>query len=317
MAWSSLDENVTHTTPVIATIQGVRQVIFATQTGLVSLDRTTGAFLWKYTYPFFPIDTSMGANPVVYSNIVYCTAGYFRGAGAARVTLTNGTWNVTQIFSKNSAAGAAYRSIWMTPVCYQGYIYTLCGENSTFLTTPLNCIELSTGVLKWTTNGFGMGGIILVDGKLLVSTEDGQLVLAQANPNAYTELARYRAFQFDANTRGKCWISPAYSDGRIYAHSTTAAICLDASLPSPLKLLSPQFVSSTQLQLVVSTAHGTPITSDRLSKVEVRATNDLTAPVSTWTKLTNPLVLTTNGTARLTNTVTGQNRRYYITVEQP
>jgi hypothetical protein len=51
--------------------------------------------------------------------------------------------------------------------------------------------------------------------------------------------------------------------------------------------------------------------------VEVRATNDLTAPVSSWTKLSNPLVLTTNGTARLTNTVTGQNRKYYITVEQP
>ena len=51
LAWSSQDENVTHTTPVIATIQGVRQVIFATQTGLVSLDRTTGALLWKGQHP--------------------------------------------------------------------------------------------------------------------------------------------------------------------------------------------------------------------------------------------------------------------------
>jgi len=317
MAWSSQNEGVTHTTPVVATIQGVRQVIFATQTGLVSIDRTTGAFLWKYTYPFASIDTSMGANPVVYSNIVYCTAAYFRGAGAAQVTLANGTWTVTQLFSKTASAGTAYRSIWMTPICYQGYIYTLCGENSTFLSTPLNCIEISTGNLKWSTNGFGMGGLILVDGKLLVLTEDGQLVLAQANPNAYTELARYRAFQFDPNNRGKCWISPAFSNGRIYAHSTTAAISIDVSPPPLLKLLSPQFLNGTQLQLTVSTANGTPITSNRLSKVEVRATNDIGAPFSTWTKLTNPLVLATNGTARLTNTVTGQSRRYYITVETP
>ena len=33
LAWSSQNENVTHATPVVATIQGVRQVIFATRTG--------------------------------------------------------------------------------------------------------------------------------------------------------------------------------------------------------------------------------------------------------------------------------------------
>src|SRR6266567_4024157 len=179
LVWRSQNEAMTHTTPVVATIQGVRQVIFATQTGLVSLDRTTGAFLWKFTYPFGPIYTSMGASPVVYSNIVYCTAAYFRGAAAAQITLTNSTWSVTQLYYKNSAAGLNYRSIWMSPVCYQGYIYTLCGENSTFLTPPLSCIELSTGDLKWATNNFGMGGLILVNTNLLVLTEDGQLVLIQ------------------------------------------------------------------------------------------------------------------------------------------
>src|SRR3989442_3653492 len=83
VAWSSQNENVTHATPVVATIQGVRQVVFATQTGLVSLERNAGTLLWKFTYPFAPIDTSMGASPVVYSNMVYCTAGYGPGASAA------------------------------------------------------------------------------------------------------------------------------------------------------------------------------------------------------------------------------------------
>ena len=181
VAWSSQPENVTHTTPVIATIQGVRQVIFATQTGLVSLDRTTGGLLWKFAYPFGQIYTSMGASPLVYSNMVFCTASYYKGAAAARITLTNSTWTATQLFFTNSAN---YRSIWMSPVCYQGHIYTLSGENSTYLSAPLNCIELSSGNLKWTTNNFGMGGLILVNTNLLVLTEKGQLVLVQPNPNA-------------------------------------------------------------------------------------------------------------------------------------
>ncbi len=141
LAWSGENENVTHTTPVVATIHGIRQVIFATQTGLVSLDRSTGALLWKFTYPFFPISTSMGAGPVVYSNIVYCTAAYGRGAAAAQITLANGTWTATQLWYKTGAAGLPYRSIWMTPVCYQGHIYALSGENSTYLSAPLTALS--------------------------------------------------------------------------------------------------------------------------------------------------------------------------------
>ena len=320
LAWSSQAENVTHTTPVVATIQGMRQVIFATQTGLVSLDRTTGAFLWKFAYPFGQISTSMGASPLVYSNIVFCTASYGKGAAAATVTLTGGTWTAVQLWYKDGFAGLPYRSIWMSPVCSQGYIYTLAGDNSTYLTAPLNCIELSTGNLMWRTNNFGMGGVILVKTNLLVLTEKGQLVLVQPNPGGYLELARYQAFQFSADAPGKCWNSPAFSNGRIYARSTQGGLCLNvaATAQPPLKLLAPQFLNSTQLQLVVSTVNGTPLDSNRLSKIGVRASDNAAVPPSTWTKLTNPLVLTTNGLARLTNTIpSGQSRRSYIADETP
>jgi len=175
----------------------------------------------------------MGSGPVVYSNLVYCTAGYNKGAAVARINLSNGVWTATQLYYKNAASGQAYRSIWMTPVCYQGYIYTLCGENSTFLNTPLNCIELSTGNLKWSTNFFGMGGLILVNSNLVVLKEKGELVLAECNPNAYTELARSTPFTFNATLPGKCWNNPTYADGRIYARSTREGVALDVSTLSP------------------------------------------------------------------------------------
>jgi hypothetical protein len=154
----------------------------------------------------------------------------------------------------------------------------------------------------------------------LVLTENGQLVLVQPSPNAYVELARYQAFQFSAGAPGKCWNNPAFSDGRIYARSTRGGISLDVSVPtrSPLKLLSPQFLNATQMQLVIGTADGTPIDSNRLSRIEVRATNFPGISPSAWPKLTNLLVLTTNGLARLTNTVPGGlSRQVFITVEPP
>jgi hypothetical protein len=85
-----------------------------------------------------------------------------------------------------------------------------------------------------------------------------------------------------------------------------------------LKLLAPQFLNSTQLQLTVSTVDGTPIDSNRLSSIEVRATNTLGASPAVWPRLTNPLVLTTNGLALLTNTIPrGQSNQVFITVEPP
>ncbi len=317
-AWRSQNEKLTHTTPVVATILGTQQVLFATVTGIVSLDRNTGALLWKYTYPWGSIATSMGASPVVYSNILFCTAGYNKGSAAVRISYTNSSWMTNQLW-KQTYPDTTYQSIWMTPVVYQGYLYGQFA-NGSYLTCPLNCLELASGSLMWSTPNFGKGGTILVNHYVLSLTEDGQLVLVNPTPYGYAELARFQAFQFSETNHGKCWNSPAYSNGRIYARSTRGGICVDVSVPTPppLKLLSPQFLNSTQLQLVVGTADGTPIDSNRLPKIEVRATNSLGASASTWPRLTNQLVLATNGLARLTNTINaGQSRQFYRAAEQP
>jgi outer membrane protein assembly factor BamB len=311
-AWSSQNENSTQATPVVVTIQGVRQVLFATATGIVSLDRSTGALLWEFAYPFFSYPTALGASPVVYSNIVFCSAGYGRGSAAATITQSGGIWTATQLWYKSSPA-LAYRSIWMTPVCQQGFLYGQFGDKN-YVTSPLNCIELATGNLMWSTNNFGQGGTILANGKVLTVTEDGQLVLSQPNPSAYTELARFRAFDFNAASPGKCWNSPAVADGRIYARSTRGGICVDVSV-SPLRMLAPQFAVGNRLQLLIGTASGSAVDSNRLARLEVRYTTNLATSLPNWTKLTNNLVLT-NGVVRADNVDNG-TARYFIASEQP
>jgi outer membrane protein assembly factor BamB len=313
-AWARQNENSTQSTPVVATIEGVRQVLFATATGIVSLDRNTGALLWKYPYPFEPYPTALGASPVVDSNIVFCAAGYGRGSAVARITLSGRTWTATNLWY-NSYPASSYRSTWMTPVCYQGYLYGQFGDNN-YLTAPLNCIELATGNLMWSISGFGQGGTILVDNTVLTLTEDGQLVLVQPDPNAYIELARFQAFEFSSTSPGKCWNSPAVADGRIYARSTREGICLDVSVP-PLRMLTPRFGAGNRLQLLLGTATGSAIESNRLARIEVRYATDLLASPSSWTRLTNNLVWT-NGLVRVDD-VDGDAApcRYFIAVELP
>ena len=309
VAWSSQTEVSTHSTPVVATIEGVRQVLFATGTGIVSVDRNTGAFLWKYTYPFFPVDTALGASPVVWSNIVVVTAAYgSRGTAAFRVTRAGSTWTPTQMWYRSTL-----KSTWMTPVPYEGCLYGKFSDKG-FYATPLVCLDLASGTNKWSTNNFGMSGIIMVDKTLMTLTDDGRFILFRPNPTNYTELARFQAFSLNASTPGKCWSTPAVADGRAYLRSTREGLALDLSV-SPLKLLPPQRMAGNRLQLWIGTINGSAIDTNRLAKMEVRYTTNLTASVTSWLKLTNNLVLV-SGQVRVDNVDTGPTR-YYLAAEQP
>jgi hypothetical protein len=167
---------------------------------------------------------------MVYSNMVFCAAPVGAGSAAVQVTFANGTWSANnQLWSSSDTY---YQMQWTTPVRYQTSIYGIFGD-CRFIGSGdparLWCVDMATGYQRWSQPYFGMGGTILVNNYLLALTEDGQLVLIQPDPAAYKELARFQVFQFSSATPGKCWISPAYSNGRIYARSTTGGVCVDVS----------------------------------------------------------------------------------------
>jgi outer membrane protein assembly factor BamB len=302
LAWRVENEATTHSTPVAATIQGVRQVIFATQNGLVSLNSTNGQKLWSYPYPNGYNGTALGGSPVACSNIVFISQAYTPISTAARIDLVNGAWSANHLWDQPIGM------IWMTPVCSQGAIYGATGNNSSS-TTPLVCLDLQTGALRWSYDGFGRGGVTLADNLILGLSEGGWLRLIRPDTNACTEVA-----SFPALNSGDCWNSFAICDGRVYARSTTEAACFDLSLPD-LKLDSPQIVAANNLRLTVRTANGTPVNANRLTSMEVRATTNLALSPSQWPTLTNALVLT-NGTVRVDNVDAGaQGRRFFIVAE--
>jgi outer membrane protein assembly factor BamB len=298
-AWRSQDEEwMTHSTPVLATIHGVRQVIFATQNGLVSLDPLLGDLLWRFVYPF-NYSTSLGASPVAYDDMVFVTGAHAYGMGSVvvRVDLTNNAFVPTKLWFTNNPA-----SHWMTPVVYQGFIYGQFGfqQSDANTTTPLKCVEMRTGAVKWSVNNFGHGGVLLVNNYLLAITEIGELVLAQPNTNAYTELGRFLAIPNYFGDTNKCWNSPAVADGRVYVRSTSFGACYDLSTPPSLKLDPPRRTPANKFQLTVRTIDGTPIDSDRLTAMEVHAGTNLAQSPSAWPKITNSLILS-NGVANVTN----------------
>ncbi len=211
--WKTQDDKMTHSTPVVRDIHGVRQVIFFTQKGLVACNVKNGAVLWRWDYRF---NVSTAISPIVSGDIVYVSAGYGVGAGACKVAKTATGFEATELWRKANELP----NHWSTPVLKDGYLYGMF-QFKEYGTGPLKCVELATGKEMWSQAGFGPGNVLLVDGHLLVLGDAGQLVLVEANPKAYNETARATVIT------GKCWSTPALADGKVYLRSTKEGVCLD------------------------------------------------------------------------------------------
>ena len=305
LVWRSQNEGMTHSTPVLATINGVRQVIFATQSGLVSLNPQSGALLWRFSHPF-SYEISIGASPAVCENLVFLAANYSMGAYAVQIVQSNATQVPAQLW-----ADPYLKAHWATPVCLQGTVIGPFEPDDD--TAELRCIDLQTGQQRWAVGDFGRGGTMLIGTNLLMITERGDLVLAEANTNQYVELQRFTAIPGFNGFNNKCWNALALSDGQLYVRSTAYAARFDLSVPD-LKLDPPKPGPAGKLSLTVRAATGTPLDSNRLTNMSILASTNLALSRDVWTKLTNAPVLT-NGTASITNVDAPPPRRYFIVSE--
>ena len=210
LIWKSGDETITHATPQLATINKTDQVIFFVQSGLVGLDVSDGKELWRAKFPF---SVSTAASPVTTGNLVYASAGYGVGAGLFRV---NGNAEADEVWFKSNEL----MNHWSTPLIHDGHLYGIY-EFKKYGKAPLQCVELETGEIKWSQRGFGPGNCILVGDKLVVLSDAGEVTIVKASPNGYQEISRAKVVD------GKCWSTPAFSNGRIYVRSTKEAACIE------------------------------------------------------------------------------------------
>jgi len=214
LLWKGQDEVITHATPVVATILGERQVIFFMKSGLVAVDVKDGKRLWRFPHPF---SVSTAAAPVVAGDVVYCSAGYGVGSAACRISKAGHEFKATELW--RIPGDKLVANHWSTPVFKDGFLYGMFSFKK-YGVGPLKCVELATGHVRWEKPGFGAGNVILVGDQLVALADDGQLVIVAAQPSAYRELCRFHALT------GKCWSTPAFSNGRIYVRSTKEGACL-------------------------------------------------------------------------------------------
>ncbi|MFT5109662.1 MAG: outer membrane protein assembly factor BamB [Pseudoalteromonas tetraodonis] len=214
IAWKSGDHLMTHATPIVARILGVEQIIFFMQDGLISVEPKTGKQIWNYDFPY---KVSTAASPVVSGDIVYCAAGYGVGSGAVKISKDGKGLKADEIWRLEG--NKPVTNHWATPLAKDGYLYGMFGFKE-YGDGPIMCVEIANGDVIWEQEGFGPGNLVLAGDNLVALSDTGELVLIEANPKEYKELARAKVIT------GKCWSTPVVADGKIYARSTTEGVCV-------------------------------------------------------------------------------------------
>ena len=114
--------------------------------------------------------TEFGVNasdPVVDGDRVFISTGY--GKGAALLKLAS---DDPEILWKSRVMRNQFNS----SVLLGGYLYGIDGDTTE--RAALKCVEFATGAEKWSTPGIGSGGLMAADGKLLVLSDRGELMVA-------------------------------------------------------------------------------------------------------------------------------------------
>jgi outer membrane protein assembly factor BamB len=114
------------------------------------------------------------------------------------------------------------RNHFNTCVLYKGYLYGFDGQTGN--SGQLKCVEFATGTEKWAQKGMGTGTLMLADGKLIIQGEKGDIVIADASPEGFKQLAKAKVLD------GICWTNPVLCDGKIYCRNDKGdLLCLDVS----------------------------------------------------------------------------------------
>jgi hypothetical protein len=85
----------------------------------------------------------------------------------------------------------------------------------------LRAVELRTGKVRWSEERFMAGSVTLAGTRLLIVRENGELILADASPDAFRPLARARILP--ATVRA----FPALADGMLYVRNERTMVALD------------------------------------------------------------------------------------------
>ncbi|HKH47340.1 MAG TPA: PQQ-binding-like beta-propeller repeat protein [Thermoanaerobaculia bacterium] len=186
------DGGGSYSSPHLATIDGVAQVLLLKGAGAISVAPADGTLLWEHKWPGDGIvQPALTADGDV---LIGAGSGMAAVMGVCRLAVGHGPdgWTVEERWTSNGL-----KPYFNDFVVHKGHAFGFDGS-------MLASINLENGKRNWKGGRYGHGQLVLLPDQdlLLVLSEKGELALVKAAPDQFTELARIPAIE------GKTWNHP-------------------------------------------------------------------------------------------------------------
>jgi outer membrane protein assembly factor BamB len=211
--WRATRDAASYSSPILATVEQTPRAVFFTREGIVLLDPKTGAVAfqkrWRARY-----DASVNAaTPLLLKgDLVFFSTSYETGA----VLLKLKKDGADVIWTDDEAMSNHYS----TCAVHNGILYGCDGRQESG--ARLRAVDPNGPKVLWSKERFGCAAILVADNNLMLLTEQGDLVLAEANPREYRERGRARVLE-QTPVRAQ----PALANGILYARDEGSLIALD------------------------------------------------------------------------------------------
>jgi outer membrane protein assembly factor BamB len=204
--WHWDGDGPAYASPIIAEFEGTRQVITFTQNNLIGVAAESGELLWKrpYVVPF----TQNNITPILY-NQTLIISGLEQPVVALNVVKRNGKWDTANVW-ENAGVSLSMSNA----VVARDTVFGMSSRNM----GQFFALDARTGKTLWTsaprqgTNA----AIIRAADVLFILKDDGQMIVARANPARYEILKTYQVA--DSAT----WAQPTISGDRVFVKDVSS-----------------------------------------------------------------------------------------------
>jgi len=218
--WRTPGDPLGYSSPTVATIGGVAQVVAVGGTRMVGADAGTGRELWSV--PWATQFNGNIATPIAVEDYVFISSAYAKGCGLFRVSPSGDAFKAETVYFRPRRVMQNHHS---NCVSRGGFLYGYDGDE-------LRCVNLRKGTvvegwdaLDGANKPVGKGCVVLAGDKLLGLTQTGTLFVADADPAAFT----LRGELPGVLTGSRCWALPVLVGGRVYLRDDAKIVAYDVA----------------------------------------------------------------------------------------
>ncbi len=213
LVWKSAAKDCGYSTPLPVTLGGKKLAILASADSYVAVEPKTGKEAWRQRWVTqYNVNA---ANPVLADGQMFLSTGYGKGGGLFKI----GPGGSEQVWKTK-----ALRTQMNAAVLHGKHLYGVDGDTTE--KASLKCIDFATGKEVWAEPGFGSGGVIVADGKLIALSAMGEIIIAPATPGGFKPATRAQALA------PKCWTAPVLANGLVYCRNQRGHVAvLDLRAP--------------------------------------------------------------------------------------